>query len=203
MSERRAAGQPKEGRAGTKPKRKRDAAATREAILEAATRRFATQSYERAGAREIAADAGVTAALVNRYFGSKEALFAEVIKRALDMGQLIRGGRAGLADHLARVLVYGEKDAPDGLLTPLLLLLHSAAEPRAIELFRRDIDRTQLRLLAERIGGDAAAVRAAMVLAQLMGFAVLHYVLRPEAFADARGEELVALLSKSLAACIG
>ena len=42
-----------------------------------------------------------------------------------------------------------------------------------------------------------------MVLAQLIGFAILHHVLRPEAFADARGEELVALLSKSLAACIG
>ena len=189
--------------ASARPKRKRDAAATREAILDAATRRFATEGYERAGAREIAADAGVTAALVNRYFGSKEGLFAEVIERALNMGQLLRGGRAGLADHLARVAVYGGKDASDGVLTPLLLLLHSAAEPLAIELFRRDLDRTQLRLLAERIGGDDAAVRAAMVLAQLTGFAILHRVLRPEAFADARGEELVAILSRSLAACIG
>ncbi len=203
MSKRRAAGKPNQGRADAKPKRKRDAAATREAILEAATRRFASDGYERAGAREIAADAGVTAALVNRYFGSKEGLFAEVIKRALDMGHLLGEGRADLARHLARVVVYGEKDAPDGLLTPLLLLLHSAAEPRAIELFRRDLDRTQLRLLAERIGGDEAAVRAAMVLAQLIGFAVLHHVLRPEALADARGEELVTLLSKSLSACIG
>jgi AcrR family transcriptional regulator len=189
-------------RASIGPKRKRDAAATREAILAAATRRFATQGYERAGAREIAADAGVTAALVNRYFGSKEALFAEVITRALNMGQLLRGGPADLADHLARVVVYAGQDRPDGVLTPLLLLLHSAAEPRAIELFRRDLDRTQLRLLAERIGGDDAAIRAAMVLAQLTGFAILHYVLRPEAFADARGEDLVGLLSKSLAACI-
>ena len=89
------------------------------------------------------------------------------------------------------------------MLTPLLLLLHSAAEPGAIELFRRDLDRTELPLLAEQIGGDDAAVRAVMVLAQLTGFAILHHVLRPEAFADARGEELVALLSKSLAACIG
>jgi AcrR family transcriptional regulator len=189
------------GNAG--PKRKRDATATREAILEAATRRFATQGYERAGAREIAADAGVTAALVNRYFGSKEALFAEVIKCALDMGHLLGDGPADLAGHLARVVVYGEKGAPDGLLTPLLLLLHSASEPRAIKLFRRDLDRTQLRTLAKHIGGHDAAVRAAMVLAQLVGFAVLHHVLRPEAFAEAHGEKLVALLSKSLAACIG
>jgi hypothetical protein len=42
-----------------------------------------------------------------------------------------------------------------------------------------------------------------MVLAQLMGFAIMHQVLRPKAFAEADGEKLVVLLSKSLAACIG
>src|SRR5215468_1896812 len=116
-------------RAGARPKRKRDAAATREAILEAATRRFATQGYERAGAREIAADAGVTAALVNRYFGSKEGLFAEVIGRALDIKHLLQDQRGDLADHLARVMVYGREDSRDWGHTPLMLLLHSATEP--------------------------------------------------------------------------
>ena len=90
-----------------------NAAATRQAILEAATRRFATQGYQRAGVREIAADAGVTAALVNRYFGSKEGLFAEVIGRALDIRHLIQGQRGDLADYLARVMVYGREDPRD------------------------------------------------------------------------------------------
>ena len=67
-----------------------------------------------------------------------------------------------------------------------MLLLHSVADPRAIELFRRDLDHNQLRLLAEPIGGDEAGVRAVMVLAQLMGFAIMHQVLRPEAFAEAQ-----------------
>ncbi len=184
------------------PKRRRDAAATREAILEAATRRFATQGYERAGVREIAADAGVTAALVNRYFGSKEGLFAEVIRRALDMGHLLEGRPGDLADHLARVMVYGREDSRDWGYTPLLLLLHSATVPGALKLFRRDLDRNELPILAEQIGGDDAAVRAVMVMAQLTGFAIVYRVLRPKAFADARGEELVALLSAALAACI-
>jgi AcrR family transcriptional regulator len=191
-----------ERQASVRPRQRRGATATREAILASATRRFATQGYERAGVREIAEDAGVTAALVNRYFGSKEGLFAEVIERALDMGHLLRDGRSSLADHLARVAVNGGEDTPDGLLTPLLLLLRSAAEPRAIELFRRDLERTQLRILAEHIGGKEAAIRAAMVLAQLTGFAILHHVLRPKALADARDEQLVAILSRSLAACI-
>jgi AcrR family transcriptional regulator len=190
-------------RASIRPKRKRDAAATREAILAAATHRFATQGYERAGVREIAADAGVTAALVNRYFGSKEGLFADVIKRALDIRHWMSGRRANLADHLSRVVVYGQEDSGDRGHTPLLLLLHSAAEPGALELFRRDLNRNVLPLLAEQIGGDHAAVRAVMVMAQLTGFAIMHQVLRPKAFAAARDEELMALLSKCLAACIG
>jgi AcrR family transcriptional regulator len=73
----------------THPKRRRDAAATRSAIFEAATRRFACQGYQYAGVREIAADAGVDAAMVNRYFGSKEGLFAEVIERAFDIRYLV------------------------------------------------------------------------------------------------------------------
>ncbi len=191
-----------ERRAKASPKRRRDAAATRKAILEAATRRFATEGYQRAGVREIAADAGVTAALVNRYFGSKARLFAEVIKGAFDIRQLLQGQGGDLADHLARVMVCGREDAPDRLHTPLLLLLHSATEPHAVELFRRNLNRTLLPLLAERIGGDDAAIRAAMIFAQLTGFAIMHHVHRPEAFAEARGRKLIALLSRSLAACI-
>jgi AcrR family transcriptional regulator len=192
-----------ERRVSASPKRRRDAAATREAILEAATRRFATEGYQRAGVREIAADVGVNAALVNRYFGSKEGLFAEVIERAFDIQHLLRGQHGDLADHLARAMVYGQEEWRGRGYTPLMLLLHSATEPGAVKLFRRDLNRTELRLLAEQIGGDDAAVRAAMVVAQLTGFAIMHHVLRPKAFADARGEELVALLSRILAACIG
>jgi AcrR family transcriptional regulator len=185
------------------PRRRRDAVATREAILEAATRRFANQGYQQAGVREIAADAGVTAALVNRYFGSKEGLFTEVIERAFDIKHLLQDQRGDLADHLARASVYGQKGQLDRVRTPLLLLLSSATEPSAVKLFRRDLSRTELQHLAEQIGGADAAVRAAMIVAQLTGFAIMHHILRPKVFADAPEEELVALLSRTLAACIG
>jgi AcrR family transcriptional regulator len=187
----------------TSPRRRRDAAATREAILEAATRRFAAHSYERAGVREIAADAGVTAALVNRYFGSKDRLFAEVIQRALDMRNLLEDQRGGLAGHLARIMVTGQDALRDRVYTPLLLLLHSAAEPQAIKVIRRDLNRTALPLLAEQISGGDAGVRAVMIMAQLAGFAIMHRVLRPKAFEDASREDLEALLAKCLAACTG
>ena len=65
----------------TAPKhRPRNAAATREAILNSAIRNFARAGYDGVGVREIASDAGVTAMMVNRYFGSKEQLFAEAVE---------------------------------------------------------------------------------------------------------------------------
>jgi AcrR family transcriptional regulator len=192
-----------EKHAQTHPKRRRDAAATRSAILEAATRRFAFEGYQSAGVREIAADAGVDAAMVNRYFGSKEGLFTEVVERAFDIRSLVDGDRATLAERFARAVVYGREDVAGDRRIPLLLILRSATEPRAAELIRPSLDRKLLRPLAERLGGPDAKVRAAMVIAQCTGFAILNQMLRPRALAEAQQEELVVLLKESLAAGIG
>ena len=189
--------------AQTHPRRRRDAAATRSAILEAATRRFACQGYQHAGVREIAADAGVDAAMVNRYFGSKEGLFTEVVERAFDIRYLVDGDRATLAERLARKMVYGREDTAVERPIPLLLMLHAATEPHAAELIRTSLDRNVLRPLAECLDGPDALVRAAIVIAQCTGFAILHQMLRPGALAEAQQEELVVLLKKSLTASIG
>jgi AcrR family transcriptional regulator len=189
--------------APTHPRRRRDAAATRSAIFEAATRRFAYQGYEHTGVREIAADAGVDAAMVNRYFGSKEGLFAEVVEHAFDIRYLIDGDRATLAERLARRMVYGREDIARDQRIPLLLMLRSATEPNAAELIRPSLDCNILRPLAECLDGPDAEVRAAMVIAQCTGFAILNQMLRPRALAEAQQEELVVLLKESLAACIG
>lgn len=58
-----------------KERRPHNAAASRAALLGAARDAFRELGYERATTREIAARAGVDAALIARYFGSKENLF--------------------------------------------------------------------------------------------------------------------------------
>jgi len=187
----------------TGPKPRRDAAATRSAIFEAATRRFAYQGYQCAGVREIASEAGVDAAMVNRYFGSKEKLFAEVIERAFDIRDLIDGDRSSLAERLARRMVYGREDTEDESPIPLLLMLRSATEPHAAELIRPCLDRNLLQPLAECLDGPNPEVRAAMIIAQCTGFAILNQMLRPRALAEAQQEELATLLKQSLTAYIG
>jgi hypothetical protein len=69
----------------------------------------------------------------------------------------------------------------------LLLLLDSIDEPRAAELLRTTFNRNMLPSLAERIGGPDAEVRAAMVIAQMVGFAILDRRIRLRQLAGADG----------------
>ena len=85
--------------------RKRDAATTRAAILAAARQAFSGSGYDSVGVRDIAARAGVTAALVNRYFGSKRALFAEAVLEAKGIGELLTGDRRTAGARLAAMML--------------------------------------------------------------------------------------------------
>ena len=68
--------------------RPRNAAQTRADILSAARRRFGSEGYERTTLRAVAADVGVDAALVIRYFGSKQDLFAAAADFVIDLPDL-------------------------------------------------------------------------------------------------------------------
>ena len=68
--------------------RPRNASQTRADILAAARRRFGAEGYERTTLRAVAADVGVDAALVIRYFGSKQDLFAAAADFAIELPDL-------------------------------------------------------------------------------------------------------------------
>ena len=61
----------------------RDAQATRERLIGAARNAFSQHGFERTTVREIAGEAGVNPALINRYFGGKEQLFDLLGRREL------------------------------------------------------------------------------------------------------------------------
>jgi len=63
--------------------RRRDAEASRRAILDAAEQLFAQRGYERASLGEIGRRAGVSAALPAYFFGGKEGLYEAVLERLL------------------------------------------------------------------------------------------------------------------------
>jgi len=60
-----------------------DGEAVRTALLETARRLFAERGYQAVSVRALAAEAGVNAAMIHYYFGSKEGLYLAVMREAL------------------------------------------------------------------------------------------------------------------------
>ena len=77
-----------------------DGERTREAILAAAEAEFAEKGFELASAREICRRADANAALISRYFGSKESLYRIVAKRLFgDLGAPLAKLADGVEDE--------------------------------------------------------------------------------------------------------
>lgn len=175
MPARKTAGKPARKEAAP---RKRDSAATRAAILTSARKAFAAHGYDGAGLREIAAEAGVTAMLVNRYFGSKEGLFAEVIDDTMSGETIIHDqmpDRSQLVRYLAAGVVHITRpDAPpvDGSL--IMFRSASTANPRLAEIGRKQIEKMHLKRLAAAIGGKNATERAATILSLIAGVQLMR-----------------------------
>ncbi len=76
---------------GTRPKRIRDRAAKKEALILAALGLFASKGYEVTTTREIAASAGCAEGLIHRYFKGKAGLLAELMKNRMSSEELALG----------------------------------------------------------------------------------------------------------------
>jgi AcrR family transcriptional regulator len=173
------------------PKRTRNAAATRDAILHSALAGFSRHGYDGIGVREIAQAAGVTAVLVNRYFGSKEELFGAAVEIAFSDNSWFKGDSSTLAQRLTEaVIAKTAKDAEP--IDPLLLLLRSAPNPRAAEILRESIAGHFERPLKSLLMGPSPSERAAMILAFIAGLQLFRKVIGIKALTDGNGVRLYA-----------
>jgi AcrR family transcriptional regulator len=147
--------------------RSRDAVATRRAILDAATIRFGQESYDRVGLREIALDVGVDAALIVRYFGSKEGLLTECLGVAVFPAVVTQGKRSEFGANL--MAVFDDDQTHQVELNSLKLLLRCATIP-ALEPILKQIVHERLMLpFIEWLGGDDAPLRAQIINLLAMG----------------------------------
>ncbi len=184
---------------------RRNAAATRQAILASARRHFARENYENVGLREIAGDAGVDPALVSRYFGSKEQLFKEAVRG--DDDHMMQGiARADLPAHFTALLMDEDgEDSEDAAakIEQLLMLLRSASSPKASEIIREAIDEDILRPVASVLGGEDPELRASLCLAVLMGTGILRSGMMIEALRLGDRARLQRRLTALFAAALG
>ncbi|WP_062436978.1 TetR/AcrR family transcriptional regulator [Herbidospora daliensis] len=147
--------------------------ATKEAILAAARELFASDGYERATIRAIAASAGIDPAMVMRYFENKEKLFAAAAEFDLRIPDLAGTPPDQIGARIAGHVI----DRWDGDET-LMALLRAAVTHQAAADRMREIFATQLGPAVLAIAPDEPATRAGLIASQVLGLALTRYVLR-------------------------
>jgi AcrR family transcriptional regulator len=174
---------------------------TRDAILAAAERLFLERGYENASMRAIGTAAGVDAALVTHFFGTKANLLAAAVRWPFDpdveVPGLLGGGRDQVGRRVVRLFTRTWDD--ERMRDPIITLLGAATtEPRAAELVD-DVLRTRLLgpLLAE-LGSDRRELRANLAASQLVGLGMTRYILGFEPLASARSDRVVAWVGPTL-----
>lgn len=184
-------------------RRRKCATTTRGEILCAARQRFLDESYENVGLRDIAGDVGVDVALVSRYFGSKDALFREVLRGGKEEAFSGPLSAAELPAYLASLIVQKDECAQREHVAKLLIILRSASSPDASEIVREAVRDDVLEPLGRTLDGPDAAQRASLILAILLGTTILQTVMAvdPDDAGDesTRRDRLIRLFETALA----
>jgi AcrR family transcriptional regulator len=181
-----------QGRGRGRPRATDGVPDARERLLEAARARFASDGFDRASLRAIAADAGVDASLVRHHFGDKNGLLIATMQLPVDPAELLRSMITAGPDGLGTRLVAGFLGAWDphhevfsGLIRTTIATTDAA--PPALDVLRNVI----LGALLGVLDGPDGELRANLVVAQLIGLAVLRYVLRVQPLASASVDQVV------------
>jgi AcrR family transcriptional regulator len=175
---------------------------TKEAILAAAREAFAEKGFDGASIRYIATSAGVDPALVHHYFGTKDQLFLAAMKIPIDPGKIIpqvaAGGIDGLGERLIRTFL-GIWDSPVGA-AGVALLRSAVRNELAARLLREFITTQVMRRVLSHLDLDPAEVptRASLVGSQILGLAMMRYVIKLEPLASAAPESVAAAIGPTI-----
>lgn len=157
---------------------------TRGAILSSARELFARDGFDKTSVRSIATAAGVDAALVHHYFGTKHKLFLEAVAIPVDpatiLGQLDTTPAEDLGTQLIRV-VLGVWDSD--LRTAGVALLKTNLSAPDTGMIRSFLANIILANIAGRIDDDAE-LRTSLVATQMLGLIVTRYVVELEPIAS-------------------
>jgi AcrR family transcriptional regulator len=173
---------------------------TKAALVEAARAVFVEQGFDGATVRAIAARAGVDAAMVNHWFGGKEGLFAAAMQLPLDPTAIVDGLLAGGVDDLGERIVrtfLSVWDVTRG--GPLIGIIRSvSSHEQSARMMREFVTRVLFGRLARLLELPDPDLRAALCGSQIIGMAMMRYVLRLEPVASADADTLASAIGPTL-----
>ncbi|HET8599163.1 MAG TPA: TetR family transcriptional regulator [Segeticoccus sp.] len=174
---------------------------TRAEIVHAASRVFASKGYQAASLRGIARDAGVDPALVHHYFAGKRELFVEAMRLPFDPAERIGAMVAGPPEQLGERIAAGFFaiwEVPESRERFVALVRSAVSDDDAGRMLREFVARE----IVGRIGAAAVSPdggeRAALVASQLIGLAMLRYVVRVPQVTDVPLARLVEQVAPTL-----
>jgi AcrR family transcriptional regulator len=182
--------------------RTRDAAASKESLLQAAQELFGQRGFERTTIRDIGERAGVDAALIARYFGSKADLYFAAVA-AEDARELDSKGFKGL-HHMADSVVSRADDHGPGPIMQALIRLDASDDIR-----RAALQRVRRRLVEPLVvdmtdhGVERPELRAEIAAAAMLGISLSRSLGWFEEVRSVPKEELVTLMAEALREVIG
>ncbi|HEU5372600.1 MAG TPA: TetR family transcriptional regulator [Gaiellaceae bacterium] len=187
----------KRRRSGRRP----GASGSREAILTAASRHFASRGYNRASLRGIAADAGVDQKLIAYFFGSKQQLFVAAIGLPFNpaevLPEILAGDPTMIGERIEALLV--EVLSQPALHERLTGVIRAAAsEPDVARMMREFLRKEVFIPVARVLGSDDATFRLNLVGTQIVGLMMARYVLEIEPLASLPPKQIAAAVAPTL-----
>lgn len=168
---------------------------SRDAIAAAAATLFETDGYSGTTVRRIASVAGVDPALVIRHFGSKEALFLDV----LGLDELGEPPIDGPLESLGERLVDHALDPARGEFRLRLAALIRATDRELVRDGLREASRRVfVDQLLERLEGDDALLRAHLITSQLGGLLQSWTILAEEQITEASRASITRLYGSAI-----
>jgi len=173
---------------------------TKAAILAAAREGFAAAGFGGTTIRAIATEAGVDAALVHHYFGSKDDLFVAALALPVDPREVIGAAVAGPAEEAAEKLIRTFLSVWDdpGFQPALLATVRRILEPGGDKLIREGFLPVVLIPVGEQLGLDRPGLRMPLVASQVIGLILARYVVRVEPIASLDTERLVSIYAPTI-----
>jgi len=174
---------------------------TREEILAAARESFAKRGYDATSLRRVAADAGVDPALVRRFFGSKEGLLVAALTVTMSPGerlaQAVEGDPGRLGERMVGYFLSVWEESPNREV--MIGIIRSAcSNERGATLLRNFIAGEVIARLAGALDARERQLRAGLVGSQLVGLALVRYVVKIEPLASASAATLSATVGPTL-----
>jgi AcrR family transcriptional regulator len=173
---------------------------TRAELLDAARVEFAQRGYEGATVRVIADRAGVDPAMVNHWFGGKEALFSEALQLPVNPAEVMTAIMPGDPERLGERIV-GQFltiwDQTGG--GPMATILRSiASHDDAARMLREFIGNVMVKRVVAAVAPDRPDLRAGLVGSQLFGMGLVRYVLKLEPLASADHATVIGAVAPNL-----